>query len=91
MNMIDRSAEDPKYARMKEVLSEMIANMNMEAEKDVFNFEDSLDGSPKEDPFTNRPRTDSPYQRPENSVPLITADTTGVVSPSSNGMCTPFV
>ena len=91
MSMIGRSAKDPKYARIKEVLSEMIANMNMEAEKKAFNIEDSLDDSPKEDTFTNRPGTGSPHQRPEDIIPLITAGTTGVVSLSSNGMCTPFV
>ena len=91
MSMIDRSAEDPKYARMKEVLSEMIANMNTEAEKEVFNIEDSLDGSPEEDSVTNRSRTGSPYQRPEDNVPLIAVGTTGVVSPSSDGTYMPFV
>ena len=89
--MIGRSAEDPKYARIKEVLSEMIANMNTEAEKEVFNIEDSFDGSSKEDTFTNSPGTGSPYQRSEDNIPLITAGTTGVVSPSSNGTCMPFV
>ena len=91
MSMIDRSAEDPKFARMKEVLSEMIANMNTEAEKDVFNIDDSLDGSPEKDSVINRPSTGSPYQRPEDNIPLIAADTTGVVSPCSNGTYMPFV
>ena len=91
MSMISRSAEAPRYARIKEVLSEMIANMNTEAEKEVFNIKDSFDGSSKEDMFTNSPGTGSPYQRPEDNIPFITAGTTGVVSSSSNGTCMPFV
>ena len=91
MSMIGRSAEDTKYARIKEVLSEMIANMNTKAEKEVFNIEDSLDDSPKEEPFTIRPGRGNLYQRPEDIAPLISAGTTSVVSSSSNGMCTPFV
>ena len=43
MEMVERSDEDSRCAAVKSVLSEMIAHMSTEAEKDVFNVEDSME------------------------------------------------
>ena len=43
MEMVERSDEDSRCATVKSVLSEMIASMATEAEKDVFDVEDSLE------------------------------------------------
>ena len=43
MEMVERSDEDSRCAAVKNVLSEMITNMATEAERDVFNVEDSME------------------------------------------------
>ena len=45
MDKIERSDEEPAYARMKEVLSEMIASMHYQEDKNVFNVADSSEES----------------------------------------------
>ena len=41
--MVERSDEDPKYASLKNVLSEMVASETTETNKDIFDVEDSLE------------------------------------------------
>ena len=43
MEMVERSDEDPKYASLKNVLSEMVASQTTEPNKDIFDVEDSLE------------------------------------------------
>jgi hypothetical protein len=76
MNMIDHSSENLKYARMKEVLSEMLANLKNKEARAVFDVEDgSVDLVEEEDgvPGSVRASID------QDNVPLLGVENGGVL------------